>query len=148
MLRVRPEFWDTTQSTLMASKLRICPQRFRAKRQDTAMYRPPIFRSSVWTSVSRGKDLGRFSSSTRSNACSLYQEEIGLAVVILDVIEDGGAEEIARRTRFYERLGFQSMPSATDAYVFLNEEYSRGLRGLRKFRLTCSSERNRKAVPK
>ena len=45
-------------------------------------------------------------------------EEIGLAVVILDVIEDGGAEEIARRTRFYERLGFQSMPSRPTRMYF------------------------------
>ncbi len=45
-------------------------------------------------------------------------EEIGLAVVILDVLEDGGAEEIARRTRFYERLGFQSMPSRPTRMFF------------------------------
>ena len=45
-------------------------------------------------------------------------EEIGLAVVILDVIEDGGAEETARRTRFYERLGFQSMSSRSTRMYF------------------------------
>ena len=45
-------------------------------------------------------------------------EEIGLAVVILDVIEDGGWEEIVRRTRFYERLGFQSLPSRPTRMYF------------------------------
>ena len=45
-------------------------------------------------------------------------EEIGLAAVILDVIADGGAEETARRTRFYERMGFQSMPSRPTRMYF------------------------------
>ena len=45
-------------------------------------------------------------------------EEIGLTVVILDVLEDGGAEETARRRRFYERLGFRSMPSRPTRMYF------------------------------
>ncbi|MCY4463546.1 MAG: GNAT family N-acetyltransferase [Albidovulum sp.] len=34
--------------------------------------------------------------------------EVGLKLVVLDVIEDGGDEVFARRMEFYRRLGFQS----------------------------------------
>ena len=34
--------------------------------------------------------------------------EVGLKLVVLDVIGDGGKEAFARRTAFYRRLGFQS----------------------------------------
>ena len=34
--------------------------------------------------------------------------EIGLKLVVLDVIDDGGDEAFARRMSFYRRLGFQS----------------------------------------
>ena len=34
--------------------------------------------------------------------------EVGLKPVVLDVIDDGGAEVFARRMEFYKRLGFRS----------------------------------------
>ncbi len=34
--------------------------------------------------------------------------EIGIKLVVLDVIDDGGNEAFARRMTFYRRLGFQS----------------------------------------
>ena len=34
--------------------------------------------------------------------------EVGLKLVVLDVIDDGGNEAFARRMEFYRRLGFQS----------------------------------------
>ena len=34
--------------------------------------------------------------------------EVGLKLVVLDVIDDGGSEAFARRVEFYRRLGFQS----------------------------------------
>jgi len=38
-------------------------------------------------------------------------DAIGIAVVILDVLDDGGPEEVARRKALYERYGFQALPS-------------------------------------
>ena len=34
--------------------------------------------------------------------------EIGLKLVVLDVIDDGGSEAFGHRMAFYRRLGFQS----------------------------------------
>ncbi len=44
--------------------------------------------------------------------------EIGLAVVVLDVLDDGGPGAFARRKGFYEGMGFQSTPSR-QARMFL-----------------------------
>ena len=35
--------------------------------------------------------------------------EVGLKLVVLDVIDDGGEEVFARRKGFYRRLGFRSL---------------------------------------
>lgn len=37
--------------------------------------------------------------------------EIGLHAVVLDVLDNGKADEVGRRKNFYERAGFQSFPS-------------------------------------
>lgn len=38
-------------------------------------------------------------------------DAIGIAVVILDVLDDGDAEQVARRKALYEAYGFQALPS-------------------------------------
>jgi hypothetical protein len=38
-------------------------------------------------------------------------ESIGIAMVILDLLDDGNAELIARRQALYAKYGFQSLPS-------------------------------------
>jgi ribosomal protein S18 acetylase RimI-like enzyme len=38
-------------------------------------------------------------------------DAIGIAVVILDVLDDGGLEQVARRKALYESYGFQPLPS-------------------------------------
>lgn len=38
-------------------------------------------------------------------------DAIGIAVVILDVLDDGDAEQVARRKLLYESYGFQPLPS-------------------------------------
>ena len=35
-------------------------------------------------------------------------DQVGLKLVVLDVIDDGGTEAFVRRQAFYERLGFRS----------------------------------------
>lgn len=45
--------------------------------------------------------------------------EIGIKAVILDVINDNGVVELARRTEFYRRLGFESVPERPERmYIF------------------------------
>lgn len=41
-------------------------------------------------------------------------DEVGLKLVVLDVIDDGGGEVFARRGEFYRRLGFQSFRDRPD----------------------------------
>jgi hypothetical protein len=38
-------------------------------------------------------------------------ESIGIAVVILDVLDDGNADLVAQRQTLYAKYGFQSLPS-------------------------------------
>jgi ribosomal protein S18 acetylase RimI-like enzyme len=38
-------------------------------------------------------------------------DAIGIAVVILDVLDDGDADQVSRRKALYERYGFQALPS-------------------------------------
>ena len=40
--------------------------------------------------------------------------EVGLKLVILDVIDDGGGDVFARRLEFYRRLGFRSLEDRPD----------------------------------
>ena len=42
---------------------------------------------------------------------ALAADAIGIAVAILDVLDDGGAETVARRKALYEGYGFQPLPS-------------------------------------
>ncbi len=75
-------------------------------------YVPAAYLSIVGVDLSvQGRGLGRALIVDAFNRLLSLSEEIGLAVVVLGVLEEGGAEAIAHRTRFHERLGFQSLQS-------------------------------------
>lgn len=59
----------------------------------------------------QGRGLGRVLLADALKRAARVSEEIGLAVVILDVLDDGDAEAVEKRYRFYEAFGFISFPS-------------------------------------
>ena len=56
----------------------------------------------------RGKGLGSDLAVDALGRARSVAGEVGLKLVVLDVIDDGGGEVFARRMEFYRRLGFQS----------------------------------------
>ena len=54
--------------------------------------------------------------------------EVGLKLVVLDVIGDGGNEAFARRMEFYRRLGFQSFQDRPER-MFISIDTIRGMFG-------------------
>ncbi len=69
-----------------------------------ALYLSMIAVDRSWQGRGLGSDLAV---DTLGRALSVAGE-IGLKLVVLDVIDDGGNEAFARRMTFYQRLGFQS----------------------------------------
>lgn len=59
----------------------------------------------------QGCGLGRFLLADTLTRVVGAADQIGLKAVVLDVIEDGGAEITERRRAFYAAMGFQSLPS-------------------------------------
>ena len=59
----------------------------------------------------QGRGLGRLLLADALTRVVGAADQIGLKAVILDVIEDGGAEITERRRAFYAAMGFQSLPS-------------------------------------
>ena len=59
----------------------------------------------------QGRGLGRFLLADALQRVVGAADQIGVKAVILDVIEDGGAELTERRRAFYAAMGFQSLPS-------------------------------------
>lgn len=53
-------------------------------------------------------------------------EKIGIAIVLLDVLDDGNPELVERRTRLYTAYGFEPLPS-NPLRLFLPVETVRGL---------------------
>jgi len=58
----------------------------------------------------QGQGLGQVLMVDALERLAALSRQIGLAVVILDVLDDGGKTAMNRRRRFYERMGFQAMP--------------------------------------
>ena len=54
--------------------------------------------------------------------------EVGLKLVVLDVIDDGGEEVFARRMAFYRRLGFRSLEDRPDR-MFITVDTIRAMFG-------------------
>ena len=70
---------------------------------------PALYLSMVAVDRSRqGKGLGSDLAIDALGRALGVAGEVGLKLVVLDVIEDGGSEVFARRTAFYRRLGFRS----------------------------------------
>ena len=59
----------------------------------------------------QGQGLGRILLADALRRAAMAADQVGLKAVILDVIEDGGAEITERRRAFYAAMGFQSLPS-------------------------------------
>ena len=58
----------------------------------------------------QGRGVGRVLLADALTRAGDVATQIGLKAVVLDVIEDGGAEAMCRRRAFYERMGFRSFP--------------------------------------
>jgi len=56
----------------------------------------------------QGKGLGSDLAIDALNRARNVADEVGLKLIVLDVIDDGGHDTFARRREFYRRLGFQS----------------------------------------
>ena len=59
----------------------------------------------------QGRGLGRFLLADALQRVVGAADQVGVKAVLLDVIEDGGAELTERRRAFYAAMGFQSLPS-------------------------------------
>ena len=66
---------------------------------------------------------------TRWRALSVASE-VGLKLVVLDVIDDGGEEVLARRMEFYRRLGFRSLEDRPER-MFITVDTIRAMFGER-----------------
>ena len=69
-----------------------------------ALYLSMIAVDRSWQGKGLGSDLAVDALSRARNV----SDEVGLKLVVLDVIDDGGNEVFARRAEFYRRLGFRS----------------------------------------
>ena len=70
-----------------------------------ALYLSMIAVDRIWQGKGLGSDLA-IDALGRARSVAV---KVGLKLVVLDVIEDGGSEIFARRMGFYRRLGFQSL---------------------------------------
>lgn len=59
----------------------------------------------------QGQGIGRILLVDALKRAAMAADQVGLKAVVLDVIEDGGAEITERRQAFYAAMGFQSLPS-------------------------------------
>ena len=59
----------------------------------------------------QGRGLGRILLADALSRTAAVADQIGLKVVVLDVIDDGGPEIMERRRTFYAGMGFRSLPS-------------------------------------
>ena len=59
----------------------------------------------------QGRGLGRILLADALSRTAAVADQIGLKVVVLDVIDDGGPEIMERRRAFYAGMGFRSLPS-------------------------------------
>jgi len=70
---------------------------------------PALYLSMIAVDRSRqGKGLGSDLAVDALARARNVAGEVGLKLVVLDVIDDGGSEAFARRREFYRRLGFRS----------------------------------------
>ena len=71
---------------------------------------PALYLSMIAVDQSRqGMGLGSDLAVDALNRARRASSEMGIKLVVLDVIDDGGDEAFTRRMEFYRRLGFQSL---------------------------------------
>ncbi|MCY4467145.1 MAG: GNAT family N-acetyltransferase [Thiotrichales bacterium] len=76
---------------------------------------PALYLSMIAVDRSQqGKGLGSDLAVDALGRARSVAGEVGLKLVVLDVIDDGGKEVFARRGEFYRRLGFQSFQDRPD----------------------------------
>ena len=59
----------------------------------------------------QGRGLGRVLLADALRRVAIVSEQMGIAAVVLDVLDDGDGEAVDKRVRFYERFGFTAFPS-------------------------------------
>jgi GNAT superfamily N-acetyltransferase len=62
-------------------------------------------------SSAQGRGIGRVLMRDLQRRVAVVASQIGISVIMLEVLDDGNQEEICRRKAFYEKRGFQSFPS-------------------------------------
>ena len=68
---------------------------------------PGAYLSMVGVDLSvQGRGLGRALLVDALRRIEADSRTLGIKAIVLDVIDDGGADALLRRLRFYERLGF------------------------------------------
>lgn len=77
----------------------------------------------------QGKGLGQVLMVDALKRMISLSDDIGLAVVVLDVLEDGTAEHIQRRANFYTRMGFKALPSRPLRMFFAIKDIRAALEG-------------------
>ena len=82
----------------------------RPPRSPTTRAIPALYLSMIAVNKRRqGRGLGADLAIDALNRARHVASEVGLKLVVLDVIDDGGPEAFARRRAFYERLGYQGL---------------------------------------
>ena len=81
-----------------------CPRRAPRTGSIPALYLSVIAVDRSWQGKGLGSDLAIDALGRARDVAG----EVGLKLVVLDAIEDGGDEVFARRMEYYRRLGFQS----------------------------------------
>ena len=76
----------------------------------------------------QNQGLGRILLADALERAASVADQVGLKVVILDVIEDGGQEITKKRYAFYTAMGFQSLPSRPSRMFISIETIRRGMR--------------------
>lgn len=79
----------------------------------------------------QGKGLGKILLADALKRAAVVADQIGLKAVVLDVIEDGGAEITDKRTKFYIASGFVPLPDHPRRMIISIETIRRALNSSR-----------------
>ena len=90
---------------------------------------PAVYLSMIAVDYRHQKQgLGRILLADALERAASVADQIGLKVVVLDVIEDGGQEITKKRYEFYTAMGFQSLPSRPSRMFISVETIRREMR--------------------
>jgi GNAT superfamily N-acetyltransferase len=77
----------------------------------------------------QGQGLGQVLMVDALKRMIALSDDIGLAVVVLDVLEEGTDKDIQRRAAFYTRIGFKALPSRPYRMIFSIKHIRAALQG-------------------